>query len=280
MPAVVPTLSALALLGYLLAFGHLWRSLQHSSGQLGITAEVQSTLLGPSVALIMLSAVLCHGFASTLLMVKPEGVYFSLPYVSNIISLILTLMITVSSLRIPTSSLFLLVLPIGGLHLLAINLLSPTAENLLPLSRQLFLHILLSLSAYAILMAAALHSILLAVREFSLKKLGTRRLIVLPPLETMEALHLFMIWSGLGLLSLSILSGVVILDDMLEQRLAHHTLLTGLSWLVYASFLVGHYVLGWRGITAVRWNLSAFALLLLGYLGSKFVLEYLLSNGA
>jgi ABC-type uncharacterized transport system permease subunit len=33
---------------------------------------------------------------------------------------------------------------------------------------------------------------------------------------------------------------------------------------------------GWRGVIAVRWNLAAFALLLLGYLGSKFVIEYLL----
>jgi ABC-type uncharacterized transport system permease subunit len=63
---------------------------------------------------------------------------------------------------------------------------------------------------------------------------------------------------------------------MFAQRVAHHTVLTTLSWLVYVGFLMGHYVFGWRGITAVRWNLSAFGLLLLGYVGSKFVLEYLL----
>ena len=52
--------------------------------------------------------------------------------------------------------------------------------------------------------------------------------------------------------------------------------LTTLSWLVYTGFLTGHHLFGWRGVTGVRWNLAAFALLLLGYLGSKFVLEYLL----
>ncbi|HCO42995.1 MAG TPA: phosphohydrolase, partial [Gammaproteobacteria bacterium] len=33
---------------------------------------------------------------------------------------------------------------------------------------------------------------------------------------------------------------------------------------------------GWRAQTAVRWTLVGFGLLALGYLGSKFVLEFVL----
>jgi ABC-type uncharacterized transport system permease subunit len=95
-------------------------------------------------------------------------------------------------------------------------------------------------------------------------------------MESMESLFITMLWLGVGLLTLSIGTGMFFLQDMFDQRLVHHTVLTTLSWFIYAGFLTGHHLFGWRGVTGVRWNLAAFALLLLGYLGSKFVLEYLL----
>ncbi|HZW86601.1 MAG TPA: cytochrome c biogenesis protein CcsA, partial [Gallionella sp.] len=42
--------------------------------------------------------------------------------------------------------------------------------------------------------------------------------------------------------------------------------------------LWGHYGYGWRGRVAVRWTIAGFILLLLAYLGSKFVLEVLLGR--
>jgi len=47
---------------------------------------------------------------------------------------------------------------------------------------------------------------------------------------------------------------------------------------VFAALLTGRRLMGWRGRTAVRWTLSGFSLLLLAYLGSKFVLEVLLQR--
>jgi ABC-type uncharacterized transport system permease subunit len=35
---------------------------------------------------------------------------------------------------------------------------------------------------------------------------------------------------------------------------------------------------GWRGRTAVRWSLVGFVMLVLAYLGSKFVLEVILQR--
>jgi ABC-type uncharacterized transport system permease subunit len=39
--------------------------------------------------------------------------------------------------------------------------------------------------------------------------------------------------------------------------------------------LLGHWKLGWRGRTAIRWTLVGFCLLILAYFGSKFVFEVL-----
>ncbi|MDZ4099061.1 MAG: cytochrome C biogenesis protein, partial [Methylophilaceae bacterium] len=38
----------------------------------------------------------------------------------------------------------------------------------------------------------------------------------------------------------------------------------------------GRNVYGWRGRKAIRWTLGGFALLLLAYVGSKFVFQFLL----
>jgi ABC-type uncharacterized transport system permease subunit len=45
---------------------------------------------------------------------------------------------------------------------------------------------------------------------------------------------------------------------------------------VFAALLWGRSSLGWRGVTAIRFTLSGFALLILGFYGSKFALEYLI----
>jgi ABC-type uncharacterized transport system permease subunit len=79
-------------------------------------------------------------------------------------------------------------------------------------------------------------------------------------------------------LTLAILSGFLFLDDLFAQRVVHHTVLAIASWFVYATLLVGRQLLGWRGSTAVRWTLIAFSLLVLGYFGSKFVIEILLGG--
>ena len=49
-----------------------------------------------------------------------------------------------------------------------------------------------------------------------------------------------------------------------------------LSWLIFAALMWGRWRHGWRGRLAVRWTLAGFVLLLLAYVGSKFVLEVLL----
>jgi ABC-type uncharacterized transport system permease subunit len=48
------------------------------------------------------------------------------------------------------------------------------------------------------------------------------------------------------------------------------------GWLTFATLLFGRWQYGWRGRTALKWILGGTLLLVLGYLGSKFVSEMLL----
>ena len=46
--------------------------------------------------------------------------------------------------------------------------------------------------------------------------------------------------------------------------------------LVFAVLLIGRARFGWRGMQAVRWLVAGSTLLLLAYVGSRFVLEVVL----
>jgi ABC-type uncharacterized transport system permease subunit len=56
----------------------------------------------------------------------------------------------------------------------------------------------------------------------------------------------------------------------------HKTVFSVLSWLVFAVLLAGRWRLGWRGRTASRMLYAGSGLLLLAYVGSRFVLEVVL----
>ena len=58
----------------------------------------------------------------------------------------------------------------------------------------------------------------------------------------------------------------------------HKTIFTVLSWAVLLVLLGGRRLWGWRGRLAVRMLYAAAGLLLLGYVGSRFVLEVVLQR--
>jgi ABC-type uncharacterized transport system permease subunit len=67
-------------------------------------------------------------------------------------------------------------------------------------------------------------------------------------------------------------------SDLFAQHLAHKTLLSIIAWLVFGLLLWGRWRYGWRGRKAVWLSLAGIILLLLGYFGSKLVLEVILDR--
>jgi ABC-type uncharacterized transport system permease subunit len=148
------------------------------------------------------------------------------------------------------------------------------AENL---DWQLQLHAWLALVAYATLSLAALLAIMLWFQERALRQRHIHGwLRALPPLTQLEQLLFHSIGAGFVLLTLVLVTGMLFVDNLLEQHLWHKTVLSVLSWLVFGWLLFGRWRYGWRGQRAVKFTLSAMALLLLAFFGSKFVLELIL----
>ena len=143
-------------------------------------------------------------------------------------------------------------------------------------------HLLIAMLAYSLFTIASLHVLLMALLERRLHggELPSA-LQKLPPLLTMETLLFRIISAGFVLLTLTLASGIVFSEELFGQamRFNHKTVFGILSWLIFAALLGGRQLYGWRGRTAVRWTLAGFLMLMLAYVGSKFVLEVILGRG-
>jgi ABC-type uncharacterized transport system permease subunit len=257
----------LAALIYLLVAALYWRRTEFSN--------VWSQLaVGVALAL--------HGWLLHRALVLPEGMNLGL---TNALSAIFWL----TALFYWVANLF------HGLHRLQAFVLPPTALALLlqwaypemhllvyaqePLFRA---HLVIAFAAYSLFTFAALHALLMAAAERVLHRKTTFiKLPDFPPLISMENLLFQIIAAGFTLLTLTLVSGVLFSEQLFHKAFVfnHKNVFTMVSWLTFGGLLLGRWRYGWRGKRAVHWTLAGFGILLLAYLGSKFVLEIVLGRG-
>ncbi len=142
---------------------------------------------------------------------------------------------------------------------------------------QIKLHVTVALIAFGVLSIAAVLALLLALQERALRhrQLGPW-LRALPPLTLTETLLFRLIGAGSVLLTLTLLTGILFVDNLFGQHLMHKTVLSIVAWLVFGVLLYGRWRHGWRGTRAVNLTLIGMAVLVLAFFGSKFVLEMIL----
>lgn len=152
-------------------------------------------------------------------------------------------------------------------------------QNVPPLAP---LHWLTGFASYGLIGAALLHAALLRHAEKQLRAKPMSDQIPRPslagqalgmPLLKLESLTLRFVGAGFVMLSLTLLLGALFATPW---RWDHKTIFSVLSWLVFAVLLIGRARFGWRGRQAVRWLVAGSTLLLLAYVGSRFVLEVVL----
>jgi ABC-type uncharacterized transport system permease subunit len=203
----------------------------------------------------------------------------SLTAAFSLVAWIVAVLYLLASLYRPVDSLGILVMPLAGL-IVWVTSSWPTQHPIAMSSPWQTLHIIVSLLAYSLLCLASAQSLLLLAQERGLKQKHPGGLRALPPMETTETLMFQMIGLGFGLLTLTVLSGVMFSETVFGKpfRFTHHMVLALCAWIVYAILIFGRWRLGWRGRAAIRWTLAGFVLLVLAYFGSKFVLEVLLGR--
>ncbi len=151
-------------------------------------------------------------------------------------------------------------------------------------SKWLPVHWALGLASYGLFAAAVAHAWLM-MRAESQMRLSPSTMSATSsglPLLTLERLTFRFVNAGFVLLTATLLAGWLFSESLYGAgklwKWDHKTIFSVLSWLAFAVLIVGRAQFGWRGRTAVRVLYVGSGLLLLAYVGSRFVLEMVLGR--
>jgi ABC-type uncharacterized transport system permease subunit len=230
---------------------------------------------GPAVRTGLTLAWLLHGavLASSLLATPPT---FGFAPALSVTAWLVTLVYAIESHVYPQLKAKAVLLGMGMVAVL-LALLFPGAPYPAIQSTWLPLHWALGIAAYGLIAAAVVHAWWMQRTEQAM-----RRGVAPPegglPLLAIERLTFRFVTAGFALLTATLLAGWWFAEHLYSQGITwdHKRVFAALSWVVFAVLLVGRWRLGWRGRTATRMLYVGSGLLLLAYVGSRFVLEILL----
>jgi ABC-type uncharacterized transport system permease subunit len=142
------------------------------------------------------------------------------------------------------------------------------------------LHWALGIASYGLFAVAVVHAWLMTRAEARMRTAASGYHGL--PLLTMERLTFRFVSLGFALLSATLIAGFFFGTQLYGAGHAikwdHKTIFSVLSWLAFALLMVGRFRFGWRGKQAIRVLYFGTGLLLLAYVGSRFVLEVLLER--
>ena len=140
------------------------------------------------------------------------------------------------------------------------------------------LHLALGIASYGLFAAAVLHAALMSHAERQMR-LGADHDSGLP-LLTLERLTFRFVGAGFLLLTATLAAGWLFGEQLYGRAWVwnHKSVFSLLSWITFAVLLFGRKRFGWRGHSAIRVLYIGAALLLLAYVGSRFVVEVLLGR--
>ena len=240
----------------------------------------------------MLMPFALHSWVLYAELIAPEELRFGFGQALSVMLWMGVLLYWVESLFFNLDGMQPLVLPLAALAAPLPSVFPGIATSAHLAAFEFRLHLILGMLAYSVFTIAMLHAVLMAIVERRLHRVhlqagrGSSRplngpLSSLPPLLTLERLLFRLIAAAFILLTLTLASGALFSETLFGRaiRFDHKTLFALLSWFTFAVLLAGRTLRGWRGRTALRWTLSGFALLMLAYVGSRFVLEVVLNRG-
>jgi ABC-type uncharacterized transport system permease subunit len=142
------------------------------------------------------------------------------------------------------------------------------------------LHWALGIASYGLFAVAVVHAGLMGRAETRMRQAVNNQPGL--PLLTMERLTFRFVSVGFTLLSATLIAGFFFGEQLYGPahpvQFNHKTIFSVLSWLTFAVLMVGRWRFGWRGRQAVRVLYVGTGLLLLAYVGSRFVMEVVLER--
>jgi len=263
-------LSFVAVLGYFLCV---------VGAGVGLRQAVCCRVFSWFFSVVLVGSLVLHGVLLEQWIQSGAGLNFNLLVaVSFICWLVLLLSLLPFGLQVAGHQLVRLVLFVCCLGSILLVSFVPFEPVWLSVKVPLVVHVVLSLLAYGVLCLAGFQAVLLGFQDRALKTKHFLRLSdFLPAVDWMEVVLVRLLVVGVLFLSLALVSGLLFIEDIFSQHLAHKVFFSVLAWVVFVGLLFGHRRYGWRSQVAARWTVVGLLFLVVGYLGSKFVLEVLVS---
>ncbi len=226
-------------------------------------------------------ALLLHAIGIARAVVTPAGLDLSLANALSLVAGLAVLVAWATGLIRALPAVGAVVLPVAAVTALLPALV--TGRYVVPYGGAPWasVHIAIALVAYAIFIVAAAEALVLAGIERRLHRgLPNPGAAPSPPLLTLERWLFILIGLGFVLLTLTLASGIFYSEELFGEpaRANYKNVLAVAAWITFATLLIGRWRRGWRGRRALKWILAGTLLLLLAYVGSKFVAEVLLRN--
>lgn len=237
---------------------------------------------GPKKSLALILAALALLFHLIILrdtvLILP-GQNMSIVNVVSLVAWLISITMFIAAFKLPNTILLPVVFGFTAFVVILTPLLSDTHIMHYDIKPALLIHISFALVAYACLSIAFLYAVQLAYINLRLKEKKASLLhSSLPPLMAVEAILFKLLFVGTVLLTLSLISGFMFLEDMFAKEQAHKTVLSLLAWLIYSIMLFGHAKFGWRGKPVITATIVGVFLLTLAYFGSRFVREVIINT--
>lgn len=138
---------------------------------------------------------------------------------------------------------------------------------------KMMVHALISFLAITLLCMATCLAVLFGLQNYLLKHQHPAKVLrYFPPLQTMENTLFIIVWCSLLFLSATLVSGFLFQPTWFTGYLLPKAVLSCTAWALLSFLLIGRYLFGWRGPTAIRWTLSGTLLTFAAYFGTKIFL--------
>lgn len=234
--------------------------------------------LPAALSYLLLVAIIAHGYLCYQLIDHKNQHYLGLVNIFCMTSWLANMLVAWNLFKHRAESLLLVSIPLALLSIIGVIFWDGSSTVLLDSKPANLLHIFSGIAAISLLLLAALQASLLLYLHHGLK---TRSVQISPLFSSLEAMEKYMVQLlavGFVLMSISLLLVFLLPLELQSMQAMHKIILTIASWLVLATLIAGRTFYGWRGIFLARWSIFGVFLLILGYFGSKLVLEFILKR--
>ncbi len=259
---------------------HFWNTRWRRRENAAVPLEKKEGLQGWERIAILIPLAL-HGSLLYSQIFQAEQLRFGFAHALSVMTFLAVALLWFESLFYRLDGMEPLVLPLAAIAVPLPALFPGLASSTANASATAFkLHLALAMIAYSLFVIALLHAMVMTIAERQLHLKAGFAAMNLPPLLTLEKLLFRVIGAAFIFLTLTLATGIGFSETLFGRplRADHKTVFAVLSWITFGLLLGGRLLYGWRGRTALRWTLSGFVLLVLAYVGSRFVLEVLLTR--